>query len=112
MSKILWQNLWFFLLLRIKVSSPANIKKEKISTASDVVIDNSKPARANRKEDNVIRCDGKQIQPTSNNDRVQVKAEAMITNMDTVASLHEKFPKASPFEFEFLLFLKEKQLQK
>lgn len=99
-----------FFFLQIEVSSPLNIKKEKVSIASDVIIGSSKPARANRKKVNAIQCDGTQNQTASNQDQaVQVKAEAMITAMDTIDSLREKFPKATAFEFEFLMFLKGSQ---
>lgn len=32
----------------------------------------------------------------------------MITKNDTIESLRQKFPNVNPFEFEFLLFLKNK----
>lgn len=84
-----------FLFLEL-VSSQLNNKKEKTSTAS---------ARPNRKNATVIRCDGTQKETTSNKDPVHVRAEAIVTKMDTIDSLREKFPKASPYEFEFLVFL-------
>lgn len=74
-----------------------------------MTIGTSKPARANRKKVNAIQCDGTQNQTSPNQDQVRVKAEVMITDMDTIDSLREKFPKASPFEFEFMMFLRGKR---
>ena len=100
------QTVLFSHFSRNKVSNQIKIKEENISNASDIIIGGSKPVRAGRKKINVIRCYPAQDQTTSNQDNVQVKAEAIITEMDTADSLREKFPKASPFEFEFLMFLK------
>lgn len=77
-----------------------------------MIIGNSKPTRANRKRVKPIVCDETQNQTATSDqgqDRIHVKVEAVITKMDTMDSLKQKFPKASPFEFEFLMFLKECQ---
>lgn len=91
------------------------MKKENINTAPDTIISNCKPKRAYRKKANAILCDETQNQSMTSDrvqDQVHVKAEALITQMDTIDSLREKFPKAGPFEFEFLMFLKGNQREK
>lgn len=74
-----------------------------------MIIDCSKPARAQRKKRNSVKREDAQNQMTSNEDCVQVEAKMIITKMDTMDSLREKFPRANPFELEFLMFLKESQ---
>lgn len=95
-----------------KVANHLNIKKENINTAADTIIGNCKPKRANRKRASPIQCDEPQNQmatPNQGQDELRVKVEAVITEMDTIDSLREKFPKAGPFEFEYLMFLKGKR---
>lgn len=98
-----------FNISKTKVSAHLEIKKENISTGSDVIIGSSKPTRAHRKKANPVNCDDTQNQTTPNQTCIDVKSDAVITKMDTVNSLREKFPKATPYEFEFLMFLKECQ---
>lgn len=101
-----WTIFWF--CFSIKVANQLNIKKENISSASDTIIGNCKPKRANRKRASPIQCDEPQNQTvtsTQGQEEVRVKVETLITEMDTMDSLREKFPKAGPFEFEYLMFL-------
>lgn len=94
--------------LPIEVVNHLNIKKENITDA-DTIIGNFKPKRANRKRASPTQCDEPQNEmATSDQTQVQVrvKIEAVITEMDTIDTLREKFPKAGPYEFEYLMFLK------
>lgn len=63
-----------------------------------------------RNETSIIQTNFEQkLQTTQEQDfknTVRLNAERMITTNDTTASLQQKFPNATPFEFEFLLFLR------
>lgn len=87
------------------------IKNEKIDNVPLEVMNSTKTKRALRNKTNTIQSDDGQDQTKTIKDADQVKQEPIITKNDTEDSLRQRFPNASPYEFEFLMFLQAKSVR-
>lgn len=73
-----------------------------------IVDDSKKPLRTKRKRGSSAKSTSANTQneATSDLDSDKPAPKVIITELDDMDSLRSKFPRASPFELEFMMFLR------
>lgn len=91
-------------MLHFIAAKPINVKQEKSVSAPLEVMKPKKLIRVLGNKTNTI-----QTQEMDEDEQKVAETKNEITKNDTVETLREKFPHANAFEFEYLMFVRERK---